>query len=276
MTETELLFTELLNCTRTDLYLNKQRNIDKEKLSFISSVLKRRINAEPLQYILGKTEFMGFEFKVTPDVLIPRQETEILVETALKKAGTNAALRILDIGTGSGCIAVSLARMLQNARITATDISVQALEIARHNAALHSVSGIINFINTDLFPPVNGPEDPELEPPPLYDIIVSNPPYIPCNQIDNLQPEIKYEPGIALDGGNDGLAFYRKIIPLATQFLRKDGFLILETGFNQRESIENIFRSSAGFEIIEVVKDYNNIERVIIAQLSAVSRQFSA
>ena len=256
MNEAELLFSSIFNCNRLSLYLNKKSLLDKDNAGFVSSVLRRRINGEPIQYILGKTEFMGFEFKVTPDVLIPRPETEILVETALKYvSGRN----ILDIGTGSGNIAISLAKLLQNINITAIDISEKAVEIALKNAKLNNVQGKIKFIKNDLFTcDVLGET--------CYDIIVSNPPYIPSKEIDKLQPEIKYEPRIALDGGLDGLDFYRCLIAGSIKYLKKGGLLILEMGFNQSEALKNIFQKFEDFEIIEVVKDYNNIERVIVAR----------
>ena len=228
----------------------------------LSSALKRRISAEPIQYILGKTEFMGFEFKVTPDVLIPRQETEILVETAVKYVAASqshnaTSINILDLGTGSGCIAISLAKLLPNAKITATDISDRALAVALRNAELNGVK--VNFIQSDLFHNYN------LEPD-TYNLIVSNPPYIPTAQMKTLQPEVRYEPGIALDGGRDGLDFYRRIIGSSALYLEGDGFLILEAGFNQRDAIENIFQKARDFKITDAIKDYNHIDRVIVAQ----------
>ncbi len=272
MNETELLFTEILNCNRPDLYLNKDLHLDKEKSAFISSALKRRISGEPIQYILGKTEFMGLEFKVNNNVFIPRPETEILVEMAIKYITKSPCLsgrqashqvtsfNILDIGTGSGCIAISLNKFLPNARISAVDISDQALGVAKENAMLNNVSSRINFIQGDLFNTYGLT-------PNTYGLIISNPPYIPTLDIAKLQPEINHEPIIALDGGPDGLEIYRKIISQAQDYLKEGGFLIMEMGFNQREAIKNIFKKYKYFEIIEVVKDYHNIDRVIVAQL---------
>ncbi len=153
MTEVELLFTEILNCNRLTLYLHKEMFLDKAKTSLISNALKRRIQGEPLQYILGKTEFMGLEFKVTPEVFIPRPETEILVETVIDYAYclSPMAYRILELGTGSGCIAVSLAKLLPGVIITATDVSYKAIEIAQGNALLNNVADKIRFIHSDLF-----------------------------------------------------------------------------------------------------------------------------
>ena len=167
---------------------------------------------------------------------------------------------IVDVGTGSGCIAVSLAKFIANAEITATDISPVALEISRQNAILNKVSERIKFVCADLF------KDYRLRIQD-YDMIVSNPPYIPGAEIAGLQPEVRREPHVALDGGRDGLDFYRRIIARAPHYLRKGGLLIMEMGFQQREAIENIFREPGIFEVTEVVKDYNNIDRVIVARV---------
>jgi release factor glutamine methyltransferase len=260
MNEAELLFTDILNCDRLSLYLNRDLKLGKDKTRLISSALKRRLLNEPIQYILSNAEFMGLSFKVTPDVFIPRPETEILVETVTELAsgirGEASGINILELGTGSGCIAVSLAKYLPDVKITATDISQEALAVAKENALLNKVSERINFIQNNLFPRYSV----------LYNMIVSNPPYIATGEIDNLQPEVGYEPRLALDGGEDGLDFYRCIIALAPDFLKQGGFLIMEMGFNQKRAVERIFKNSVGFQILKVIKDYNNINRVIVAQ----------
>jgi len=261
MNEAELLFTEILDCSKFSLYLNRGLRLDRDKSQTISKALKRRILGEPIQYILGKTEFMDWEFKVTPDVFIPRPETEILVETAIKYAASYkpqaASIKIIDLGTGSGCIAVSLAKFLPQAEIFATDISKEALEVALVNAKLNNVK--VNFMQSDLFNAC------DLRPA-TCDLIISNPPYIPTSEIKTLQPEIGYEPHIALDGGKDGLDFYRKIIVDSSCYLKEGGFLIMEIGYKQRLAIEDIFQKSQNYRIIDVIKDYNNIERVIVAK----------
>ena len=270
MNEAELLLSSILNCGRNYLYFNKDKKLSRENLLFISSALKRRFQWEPLQYILGESEFMGLTFKVTGDVLIPRPETEILVETAVKiangiwhmaygKAEEGKPVSILDIGTGSGCIAVSLAKLLPGVEITGVDISEEALSIARINAELNKVSETINFLQGDLFGALTICHTP-------YALCVSNPPYIRSSDIDELAPEVQFEPRIALDGGEDGLDFYRKIISSAPLYLKEGGYLILEMGFNQRSEVTKILQNSLNFEIIEVVKDYGNIERVIVAR----------
>jgi release factor glutamine methyltransferase len=259
MVESELLFTHILDCDRVSLYLNKDTLLTSNQSELISGSLKRRIKGEPLQYIIGKAEFMGFEFKVNPDVLIPRPETEILVEAALRLArGLGLkALNILDMGTGSGCIAVSLAKNLEGAQITAVDISMRALKTAAKNAQLNKAE--VNFIQSDLF------SNKALKVK-SYDLIVSNPPYIVSKDIGYLQPELRYEPVAALDGGIDGLEFYREMIKKAPVYLKDGGMLLMEMGFNQRNDIEGLFAGSDYFDIIEVIKDYNNIDRVIAAK----------
>jgi len=261
MTESELLFTHLLNCSRDKLYLNKLTKLSRIEVQFLANTLRRRFQGEPIQYILGKIEFMGLEFKLTPDVFIPRPETEILVETVINLVTPHAShvtrLNIMDIGTGSGNIAISLAKFLPFAKVTATDISEKALQIAKQNALSNNVE--INFLKSNLFP---SPETRD----PRYEIIVSNPPYIPTAEIKNLEPELSFEPRIALDGGRDGLDFYRCIITEAPTYLERHGFLILEMGFNQCSPIKELFKLSGKFQIIEVVKDYNNYERVIVAR----------
>jgi len=221
------------------------------------------MKAEPLQYILGKTEFMGLEFQVGHSVLIPRQETEILVEKAIELVKRYQVpctkYRVLEIGTGCGCIAISLAKFLTDIEIDAIDISQEALLIARNNAKLHNATNKIRFLESDLFPrsPVPGPR---------YDLIISNPPYIPSSEISQLQPEIAYEPRIALDGGEDGLDFYRKIALSCAKFLKERGRLIMEIGFGQLSGVRNIFEEAKNFEVIEAIKDYNNIDRVVIIE----------
>ena len=251
MIESELLFTHVLGCDRVSLYLNKDNFLTSNQAMLISSSLERRIKGEPLQYILGKTEFMGLEFRVNSQVLIPRPETEILVEAAIKYA---KGKKILDLGTGSGCIAVSVAKKSSAVDVTAVDISKDALDIAEDNAKLNGVK--VRFLEADFFKGLFT----------KYDLIISNPPYIPFDEIKSLQPELKYEPFVALDGGRDGLESYKKIIKEAPDYLEDNGILMMEMGFNQRKYIEVIFSGVKCFDIIEIIKDYNNIDRVIVAK----------
>lgn len=267
MNEAELVFTQIINCNRLSLYLDKDRPLDKKESFLASLVLKRRILGEPVAHILGETEFMGFKFKSTPDVFIPRPETEILVEAVIKYAtrSTSEATRlsILDIGTGSGCIAISLAKLLPNVKITATDISLSALKIAGENARLNRVTERIKFTQADLFNAARCTLHAT-----QFDIIASNPPYIPTEEIDTLPIEARCEPRIALDGGGDGLDFYRRIIQGLPAYLKEAGFLIMEMGFNQKKPIGDIFQNSPNFKIIDIVKDYNGIDRVVVARKS--------
>lgn len=165
------------------------------------------------------------------------------------------SLDILDVGTGSGCIAISLAKLLPYAAITATDISDKALAAAMENADLNGAK--VNFVQGDLFCGL---------PPGSYDLVVSNPPYIPSPEIQNLQPEIRHEPIVALDGGSDGLDFYRRMIKDAPQYLKENSYFIMEIGFNQKDSIKDIFQKNKNFKVIDIVQDYNNIDRIIIAK----------
>jgi release factor glutamine methyltransferase len=255
MNEAELLFSDCLGCQRVDLYLNKAKSLSRKETDFIASALNRRIKGEPIQYILAKTEFMGLELKVNRDVLIPRPETEILVETVVGYANRKNPARVLDLGTGSGCIAIALSKYLKDLEIDASDISPEALKVAKDNALAHGAK--INFIRSDLFDKLEYRE---------YGIIISNPPYIAEAQIRKLDPQLQFEPRLALNGGSDGLNFYRKIILNAAGYLSKNGLLIMEIGFQQKTDLEKIFESSKLFEIIKVVKDYNDIDRVIVAR----------
>jgi release factor glutamine methyltransferase len=259
MTEKELLLTSILNCSRSSLY-NGDFSLKPKELKKLSRCLSLRSEGFPLQYILGEVEFFGLILKVDKRVFIPRPETEILVERAiaiLQSSGLEVQ-RILDIGTGSGCIAISLSKFVKNAEVTAIDISNPALEIAKQNASLNNVK--VNFLTSDLF------SNCEL-PTANYELIISNPPYVRSQDIKHLQKELRYEPRIALDGGCGGLDFYRRIIQDAPVFLKKDGLLLMEIGFGQCNKIKNLLQMSHNFEIIDIVKDYSGIERVIAARL---------
>jgi len=234
MNEAELILSETLRCKRADLYLNRNRRLGHEAGKLVAGILKRRYRGEPVYYILGRDEFMGFEFRLTPDCLIPRSETEFLVEAVVSYAKHSAyGPFILDIGTGSGCIAISIARMLPQAVIIATDISDAALAVAKDNARRLGVEGKVSFVRCDLFPPA---------PCNKFDFIVTNPPYIPAKDIDGLSPEVRSEPRVALDGGYDGLHFYRRIIKRANEYLRPAGTLVMEAGFGQAGEIITPYR----------------------------------
>jgi release factor glutamine methyltransferase len=251
----ELLLAHILNCKRLNLYLAFDRPLTEEELEKYRSLLKRRINFEPLQYIIGKVEFYGIDFIVNSSVLIPRQETEILVETIIEQYKSNDSLKILDIGTGSGNIAVSLAKNLDKSSVMALDISEEALKTAKENALLNSVSDKIEFIKNDFLNEEFNNHD--------FDIVVSNPPYVSINEFETLRPELKtYEPKIALTDYNSGLSFYKRISERSGSLLKQGGNLFFEVGIGQYSKVSEIM-SDNGFQNIRVIKDYQNIERVI-------------
>lgn len=263
MNEAQLLFTDLLDCSWVELYLNRKRRLGRKEGYLAAGALRRRLYAEPIQYILGKSEFMGLSFRVQPGVFIPRPETEILAESAINilKLQNSPLVEILDIGTGCGNIAVALASFLPNARITATDISEQALELAKANAQLNGVE--INFLQSDLF--ANRALGDK-----YYAAIVSNPPYLSRRELTGLASELSHEPAQALEAGRDGLAVFRRIIRESAPYLKKGGFLIMEMGYNQCEAIRDLFDATGRFEIVEIVKDYNSIDRVIVARCKSI------
>lgn len=259
MNEAELVFTEVLKCDRTALYLNRRKILAPDISRRIANVLKRRISGESVYYILGRAEFMGLEFKVDNRVLVPRPETELLVETALQMLSRcgRSCPSVLDIGTGSGCIAVALAVKLPSAGITATDISESALCVARENALFHHVHSRISFIHADLFPS---------QTPRTYDMILSNPPYIASGVIESLEPEVRGEPLSALDGGLDGLFFYRRIIAAAAGWLTERGLLAMEMGFDQAESVRDIAEQSGCMRVSNILDDHTGKQRVIVME----------
>jgi release factor glutamine methyltransferase len=212
----------------------------------------------PLQYIIGKEKFLGLDFVVNEKVFIPRPETEILVYAVLDviNATYNGRCAILDLCTGSGNIAISLTKNATNCKIFASDVSEDALEIAKKNARLNGVSESISFIKSDLFCGIEG----------KFDIIVSNPPYIARHEFETLQKEVLKEPRIALDGGKDGLDFYRTIFRKAPQYLKKGGYCMMEIGFGQRAAIKEMIEASGNFELIDVKEDQYLIERVVVVR----------
>jgi release factor glutamine methyltransferase len=217
------------------------------------ALIERRRAGEPIQYITGEQEFYGLPFRVTPDVLIPRPETEHLVEKALALAAAFMHPRIVDVGTGSGSIAVALAHELPDAQITAADISAAALEIARGNAERNGVAGRIEFFESDLLAAIAGER---------FEMVVSNPPYVPAADRDSLSIEVReHEPALALFAGEDGLAIYRRLIPDAFAVLASGGFLLMEIGYGQSQAVAALL-TAAGFEQIEFVPDLQGIPRV--------------
>jgi len=259
MTEAELVHSHILNCDRLSLYMNKGMYLSSSKSAQVSRILARRITGEPLQYILGSSEFMGLEFKVDKRALIPRPETEILISCVLEKLKSSDKIlhpKILDLGTGSGCIAISIAKLLPQAFIWAADISVQALQLAKENADSHKVK--VKFLHSDIFSAFEKKQE-------KFDLIISNPPYIAKGEFCGLAREISFEPVLALEAGIDGLDLYRRIISQAFVYLNADGLLALEIGFSQAERICAML-SEQGFNPPDIIKDYNHIKRVVIAR----------
>jgi len=251
----EILLSEVVGKEIPEIYLIK-KEIPLQLVKKYINFLKKRIERIPLQYIVGKVDFYKYNFFVEEGVFIPRPETEILVGKAIeiyKRFFNLLPVDILDIGTGSGNIGVSLALEIEKARVFATDVSEKALKIAEKNACKYNVENKIKFIKSDLFP------DVDLK----FDIIISNPPYIPEKEIEKLQEEVKKEPFVALNGGKNGLDIMKRIIDRAIDFLKKEGFLLLEIGYNQLSEIEKIVEKKE-LKIYNVEKDYSGIERVIV------------
>lgn len=244
--EAKIFLMEILGLTSTEFVLNYDIPVSDEASAVFYAFEKRRLNNEPLEYIINKAFFMGLEFYVNENVLIPRPETELLVEEVLNHKGS-----VLDLCTGSGCILISLLKLSEN-RGVGVDICPKALEVARKNAAIHKVG---KFLQGDLFEPVRG----------KFDIMVSNPPYIPTETIFTLDESVKKEPFKALDGGSDGLEFYRKLAEKSAFYLNEKGKVFLETGHDQGEAVRNIFLKKN--YRAEVKKDYAGLDRIVIARL---------
>lgn len=246
------LLLHVSGMTLAALLCDGAREVPKEQAQRVYELLEQRIQHRPVQYITGEQEFCGLKFLVRPGVLIPRPETELLTEAVIR---SSAGKRVLDLCTGSGCIAVTVAKLGAPEFTAASDCSEPALRTARENAALHGVE--ITFFQGDLLEPVTG----------KYDIIVSNPPYICSGVIDGLMPEVRdFEPRPALDGGEDGLYFYRRICREAKGHLRKDGRLMFEIGYDQGRAVAELLLAE-GYREIEVKKDYAGLDRMVFAVL---------
>ena len=249
------LLGHVLNRDRTFMLAHAEHVLDSDLLVRFQSLVVRRAAGEPLQYLTGQQEFFKLDFEVTPEVLIPRPESEALVEAALELLPKDQPSRIADIGTGSGCLAISILHDLPNARGIATDISAAALKVARRNAVLHSVAERLDLVESDLLSGV--------EPSEQFDLVVSNPPYIPDGDFDSLQPEVKREPRSALAGGSDGLDIVRRLLREAPARMRTRGHLVFEFGFGQAELLLNLIDGKA-WDLIEVRNDLQGIPRIML------------
>lgn len=249
--EAEWLLCAGLGMDRVGLYVNFDKPLTAAELAACRSLVARRARREPLQYILGSQDFYGLDFEVAPGVLIPRHDTETLVQEAVVRCPPRG--KVLDIGVGSGCIAIALAKALPGVAMTGCDASDAALELAARNAARHGVS--LELAHGSLFAPFTGR---------TFDLVVSNPPYIPTADLDTLQPEVRdHEPRQALDGGNDGLDFYRRIVPESLCHLDTGGWLLVEIGIGQAAGVIGLFEAAGGFAGIFSARDPGGIERVI-------------
>ncbi|MDA3839362.1 MAG: peptide chain release factor N(5)-glutamine methyltransferase [Candidatus Delongbacteria bacterium] len=252
----EILVSGALDMKRLDIYLQYDRIVNEDELAKIRPLLKRSSNNVPVQYIQGEKDFYHIKLMLNEHTLIPRNDTEILVEKVIEYI-SDKTFRILDIGTGSGCIPIAIAKECPNNLFFASDISSEVLDIARKNAGLNEMSGKIKFYKWDLFknPPSRS----------MNDIVISNPPYIALEDWKKLDPKVKdHEPRIALTDEGDGLSFYRRINDIIEKILNPNGMLFLEIGFDQAESVKRIFNDK--FEDIQIIKDYGSNDRVFIGR----------
>ncbi len=256
----ELLLAHVLNCKRMQLYLSYDSPLKKDEIDLYRELLLRRSKYEPLQYILGKVEFFGIELKVNSSVLIPRPETELLVEEIIHSISKEKEINILEVGCGCGNIAIALASNISNSKITAIDVSESAILLSEENAEMNGVLNKITFLKQDIFNalPKNLGD---------YDLIVSNPPYVSLEDFNNLEPELRlYEPQIALTDGLDGLTFYKRISEQSKFLLKQKGKIFFEIGIGQSDDVNKILVDS-GFDNIKIKKDYSGIDRIISGEL---------
>ena len=262
--KSRLLMQYILNKPREYLLVHDDKQLTlRQEVNYFKAI-KKLLDGEPLQHITHRQEFMRLMFYVDENVLIPRPDTEILVEEVIKIAKKINAKKILDLCTGSGAIAVSLAKYIEGSQITATDISRKALSIAKLNAVNNDVEDKITFVSSDLFQ--NIPEE-------KYDIIVSNPPYIKRNVIQKLDKYIRTEPIIALDGGDDGLKFYKKIIDNAYEYLKYKGYLCFEIGYDQKDEVTKLIENEGKYIDTYSKKDLYDNDRIVITKLGLLQRK---
>ncbi|MCS6808813.1 MAG: peptide chain release factor N(5)-glutamine methyltransferase [Bacteroidota bacterium] len=253
----ELFLAHVLGISRVQLYMHFDRPLRKEELSRLRIMIQRRVAREPLQYIIGEVEFAGLKLLVNPAVFIPRPETELLVEYAIRRISSEGAakLHILDIGTGSGCIALAIAQQFPHVQVHALDSSAESLGVAQKNALLHGICNV-QFEHSDIL---------TAHPERRFDVILSNPPYISQNDMNELEPEIyQYEPHSALTDGADGLRFYQRFAEIFPVLLEQHGWFVVEIGFNQSDAVSSLF-TGVGY-VVSMHKDLAGINRVCVGQ----------
>ena len=248
-----LLLEHFADVKKSDYFANQEMAVSEVVAGQLKEAVEKRINHIPVQHIIGETEFMGLTFKVNGKVLVPRLDTEILVDEVVKYVGDDF-VKILDMCTGSGCIAITVSDMCDNATVVGSDISKDAIEIAQENNKLNQTD--VTFVESDLFENIDG----------LFDVIISNPPYIKTEEIEHLQEEVRlHDPKLALDGGESGLEFYRRIISDSKKYLKTNGMIFFEIGFDQAQEVSDILKKN-GYHDIVVKKDLSGLDRVVIAK----------
>lgn len=260
--ETQMMIAKVIEKDRLYIMLNLEEDIDESKVEIIKTMIGKRKSSYPLQYILGEREFWGMDFKVSEGVLIPRQDTEILIEETLKKLKDNkhkSNLKGFEIGVGSGIISITLLKEIETLTMIGVDINDKAIELTKANALKHEVNDRLCILNSNLFEKINKENQ--------FDFIISNPPYIETKVIDSLQEDIKqHEPKLALDGGEDGLDFYRAIIEQSKSYISPEGFIAFEIGYNQAEAVKKIFVEN-GYPNVTIAKDLAGFDRVVIGMI---------
>ena len=252
-TDAWLLLEDAAECTRNDLFLRGKEPLAESQEALYKEYLEKRSRRIPVQHILGVQCFCGLDFIVTPDVLCPRMDTEVLIEEAIKRIKPGSS--ILDMCTGSGCIILTLLHFVKDCTGTAADLSEKALTVAKRNA--EKLEKKCTFVHSDLFENIEG----------KYDVIISNPPYIATKEIEALEPEVRdMEPRMALDGMEDGLFFYRKIVSASVDHLNPEGWLMFEIGYDQGKAVSEMMKS-AGYAEVKVIKDLAGLDRVVIGKL---------
>lgn len=258
----ELLLSSVLQMQRIALYMNFDKEVEKSNLDKLRALVKRCLDNEPVQYLTGGTEFYSLSLKVSPACLIPRPETELLVERAIEFLRTRTENQnVCDLCTGSGCIAVAIAKNFPNCKVIATDISDEALKIAAENIAKYNLDERIHLLQGDLFKPIIDELDVK-----EFDVIACNPPYISHPELETLEPKVKnHEPRLALDGGPDGMDIYRRIAAEVDRHLKKDGLLLLEIGYLQGNAVKKLLEDTQIFTNIKIEKDLSANDRIVSA-----------